>query len=160
MCRKSPSLILPFTKKSWVQHLNTILAWWGGNLNKPIFKSSNARGLCGEMMKLFHWSSSSSSWAFTCVLDQYSVNVIFCNFPGQPCSGSTSAVTMLGSTITITLTVHLMPGLIITTERYHQTECVLMNGKFEVRLSLAFGSMSASQQLPICPSPSPATVSW
>ena len=97
-----------------------------------------------------------SSYLF--FLDQFSVSVIFCNFPGQPCSGSTSAVTMLGSTITITLTVHLMPGLIITTERYHQTECVLMNGKFEVRLSLAFGSMSASQQLPIYPSPSPATV--
>ena len=105
------------------------------------------------------YSSSSPSRALTYVLDQYSVNVIFCNFPGQPCSGSTSAVTMLGSIITITLTVHLMPGLITTTERYHQTECVLMNGKFEVRLSLAFGSMSASQQLPIYPSPSPATVS-
>ena len=31
-----------------VGHLNTILAQGGGNLNDPIFKSSNARGLPGE----------------------------------------------------------------------------------------------------------------
>ena len=30
-----------------VGHLNTILARGGGNLNNPIFKSSNARGLPG-----------------------------------------------------------------------------------------------------------------
>ena len=30
-----------------VGHLNTILAIGGGNLNDPIFKSSNARGLPG-----------------------------------------------------------------------------------------------------------------
>ena len=30
-----------------VGHLNTILARGGGNLNDPIFKSSNARGLPG-----------------------------------------------------------------------------------------------------------------
>ena len=30
-----------------VGHLNTILAGGGGNLNDPIFKSSNARGLPG-----------------------------------------------------------------------------------------------------------------
>ena len=30
-----------------VGHLNTILAIGGGNLNDPIFKSSNARGLHG-----------------------------------------------------------------------------------------------------------------
>ena len=30
-----------------VGHLNTILAQGGGNLNDPIFKSSNARGLPG-----------------------------------------------------------------------------------------------------------------
>ena len=29
----------------WVGHLNTILARLGGNLNDPIFKSSNARAL-------------------------------------------------------------------------------------------------------------------
>ena len=36
-----------FTDKSddRVGHLNTILARGGGNLNNPIFKSSNARGL-------------------------------------------------------------------------------------------------------------------
>ena len=147
-----------------MQHLNTILAWRGGNLNKPIFKSSNARGCVGKwwsffidqliILQLFFFMSF-----YVCFRPVFS-KCHFCNFPGQPCSGSTSAVTMLGSTITFTLTVHLMPGLIITTERYHQTECVLMNGKFEVRLSLAFGSMSASQQLPIYPSPSPTTVSW
>ena len=31
-----------------VGHLNTILARGGGNLNDPIFKSSNARGGGGE----------------------------------------------------------------------------------------------------------------
>ena len=31
-----------------VGHLNTILARGGGNLNDPIFKSSNARGLRGR----------------------------------------------------------------------------------------------------------------
>ena len=31
-----------------VGHLNTILARGGGNLNDPIFKSLNARGLAGE----------------------------------------------------------------------------------------------------------------
>ena len=31
----------------WVEHLNTILAGGGGNLNDPIFKSSNARDLPG-----------------------------------------------------------------------------------------------------------------
>ena len=31
-----------------VGHLNTILAREAGNLNDPIFKSSNARGLPGE----------------------------------------------------------------------------------------------------------------
>ena len=38
-----------FTDKSddRVGHLNTILARGGGNFNKPIFKSSNARGLPG-----------------------------------------------------------------------------------------------------------------
>ena len=38
-----------FTDKSdySVGHLNTILARGGGNLNNPIFKSSNARGLPG-----------------------------------------------------------------------------------------------------------------
>ena len=30
-----------------VGHLNTILALGGGNLNDPIFKSSNARALSG-----------------------------------------------------------------------------------------------------------------
>ena len=36
-----------------VGHLNTTLARGGGNLNDPIFKSSNARGLPGggEMLK-------------------------------------------------------------------------------------------------------------
>ena len=34
---------LPF-RRNWVGHLNTIFATWGGNLNKPIFKSSNAFG--------------------------------------------------------------------------------------------------------------------
>ena len=46
--------------KSWGQtdksndrvgHLNTILARGGGNLNKPIFKSSNAGGGGGGMLK-------------------------------------------------------------------------------------------------------------
>ena len=32
-----------------VGHLNTILARGGGNLNDPIFKSSNARGLFGRL---------------------------------------------------------------------------------------------------------------
>ena len=36
-----------------VGHLNTILAIGGGNLNDPIFKSSNARGLPGEGMLKF-----------------------------------------------------------------------------------------------------------
>ena len=31
----------------WVGHLNTILARGDGNLNDPIFKSSNARALPG-----------------------------------------------------------------------------------------------------------------
>ena len=31
-------------EENWVGHLNTIFATWGGNLNKPIFKSSNAFG--------------------------------------------------------------------------------------------------------------------
>lgn len=33
---------------TWVGHLNTILAQKGGNLNKPIFKRSNAIGLPGK----------------------------------------------------------------------------------------------------------------
>ena len=36
-----------------VGHLNTILAIGGGNLNDPIFKSSNARGLPGGGMLKF-----------------------------------------------------------------------------------------------------------
>ena len=43
-----------FTDKSddGVGHLNTILARGGGNLNNPIFKSSNVRGLpAGGMLK-------------------------------------------------------------------------------------------------------------
>ena len=36
-----------------VGHLNTILARGGGNLNDPIFKSSNARGLPGGGMLKF-----------------------------------------------------------------------------------------------------------
>ena len=32
-------------KKNWVGHLNTIFALGGGNLNKTIFKRSNARGI-------------------------------------------------------------------------------------------------------------------
>ena len=35
-----------------VGHLNTILARGGGNLNDPIFKGSNARGLPGGGGKL------------------------------------------------------------------------------------------------------------
>ena len=31
--------------EDWVGHLNTILSRGGGNLNDPIFKSSNARAL-------------------------------------------------------------------------------------------------------------------
>ena len=40
-----------------VGHLNGFFAPWGGNLNKPVFKSSNARGLPGGgMLKLqFDW---------------------------------------------------------------------------------------------------------
>lgn len=46
-------LILPSAKidhEIWhlVGHLNTILAQKGGNLNKPIFKRSNAIGLLGK----------------------------------------------------------------------------------------------------------------
>ena len=36
-----------------VGHLNSILAQGGGNLNDPIFKSSNARGLPGGGMLKF-----------------------------------------------------------------------------------------------------------
>ena len=39
----------------WVGHLNTILAREGGNLNDPVFKSSNSRALPGKgggMLKL------------------------------------------------------------------------------------------------------------
>ena len=36
-----------------VGHLNTIFARRGGNLNDPIFKSSNARGLPGGGMLKF-----------------------------------------------------------------------------------------------------------
>ena len=36
-----------------VGHLNTILAIGGGDLNDPIFKSSNARGLPGGGMLKF-----------------------------------------------------------------------------------------------------------
>ena len=32
-------------KKNWVGHLNTIFALGGRNLNKTIFKRSNARGI-------------------------------------------------------------------------------------------------------------------
>ena len=35
-------------KKNRVGHLNTIFALGGGNLNKTIFKRSNARGIEGE----------------------------------------------------------------------------------------------------------------
>ena len=38
-----------------VGHLNTILARGGGNLNDPIFKSSNARGLPGGGMLKFRF---------------------------------------------------------------------------------------------------------
>ena len=36
-----------------VGHLNTILVRGGGNLNNPIFKSSNASGLPGEGLLKF-----------------------------------------------------------------------------------------------------------
>ena len=38
---------------SLVGHLNTILARGGGNLNDPIFKSSNVQGLPGRRMLKF-----------------------------------------------------------------------------------------------------------
>ena len=38
-------------EKHWVGHLlYTVFALRGGNLNKPIFKSSNARGVAGRML--------------------------------------------------------------------------------------------------------------
>ena len=39
-------MVAEFTcHKNWVGYLNTILAPGGGNLNKPIFKSSYSKGL-------------------------------------------------------------------------------------------------------------------
>lgn len=37
---------------TWVGHLNAILGQGGGNLNEPIFKSSNAQGVAWGMLKL------------------------------------------------------------------------------------------------------------
>ena len=38
---------------TWVGHLNAILGQGGGNLNEPVFKSSNAQGVAwGGMLKL------------------------------------------------------------------------------------------------------------
>ena len=52
-----------------VGHLNTILAIGGGNLNDPIFKSSNARGLPGGGMLKFR------------VDRRITVNSLYCGHP-------------------------------------------------------------------------------
>ena len=50
----SPKKIKTFNKKfAWVEHLNAILAQKVGNMNEPIFQSSNARGVgVGEWWSL------------------------------------------------------------------------------------------------------------
>ena len=49
-----PQKIKTFNKKfAWVEHLNAILAQKVGNMNEPIFQSSNARGVgVGEWWSL------------------------------------------------------------------------------------------------------------